>query len=310
MKNTEGLAIRPLKPGAFKLTHDGRPLFAYVWRPEIPLKYSPRPYFHPIWTLGGEVVTDSAPEDHPWHQGLSMTCANVSGYNIWGGPTYVHGRGYVELPNNGRALHRSWERFRCSREEFSACQILDWVDPDGRALLRERRTATVISSLIHDDSWVLQLGIRLVNVSPSGLEFGSPTTAGRPDAGYGGLFWRGARRFTNSTVLTPLEDLEDPMGRSAPWLALRTSQDQRRGPVTMLFVDHPDNPRYPNKWFVRTEEYPGVSFSFMFDEPYRLDPGADVTLRYQLLMGDGAWAIDELRERGESLQVDDHDLAL
>ncbi len=35
------------------------------------------------------------------------------------------------------------------------------------------------------------------------IPIGSPTTRGRENAGYGGLFWRGPRSFTGGSVLAP-----------------------------------------------------------------------------------------------------------
>src|SRR5215831_7409494 len=89
--------------------HRDRLLFRYVYAPDTPPVESPRPYFHPLRTLAGDVVTIFRPHDHRWHHGLSMTSANLSGENFWGGPTYVDGQGYAQLPNNGTVRHESWE---------------------------------------------------------------------------------------------------------------------------------------------------------------------------------------------------------
>ena len=43
--------------------------------------------------------------------------------------------------------------------------------------------------------WTLDMAFELTNVCSEALIFGSPTTQGRPMAGYGGLFWRGPRSF-------------------------------------------------------------------------------------------------------------------
>ena len=53
------------------VSRDGAELFRYVYRPDDPPLESPRPYLHPVRTLGGEVVTDCRPADHPWHKGIS-----------------------------------------------------------------------------------------------------------------------------------------------------------------------------------------------------------------------------------------------
>ncbi len=90
------------------LVHDGVTLFSYVYRPQTPAIESPRPYFHPLRTLKGNVVSGFRPHDHRWHHGLSMTCANLSGVNFWGGPTYLRDGGYVQLNNNGEQRQVGW----------------------------------------------------------------------------------------------------------------------------------------------------------------------------------------------------------
>ena len=56
---------------------------------------TPRPYLHPVRTLGGVVVSATHPSDHDWHTGVGMAIPDVNGTNFWGGGTYVHGRGYA-----------------------------------------------------------------------------------------------------------------------------------------------------------------------------------------------------------------------
>ena len=48
------------------------------------------------------------PHDNPWHTGLAMTSANLSGENFWGGPTFVRDTGYAWLENQGRIRHQAW----------------------------------------------------------------------------------------------------------------------------------------------------------------------------------------------------------
>ena len=46
------------------------------------------------------------PHDHVWHKGIAWSLPHVGEHNFWGGPTYVHGQGYVQLENNGSAVHQ------------------------------------------------------------------------------------------------------------------------------------------------------------------------------------------------------------
>lgn len=73
------------------------------------------------------------------------------------------------------------------------------------------------------------------------------------------------------------------MGRRSHWLGCVGAG------MTLGFFEHPANPGVPNRWFVRTEEYPLVASSPVFDAEVRLGPGAHLRLRHRVLFADGEW---------------------
>ncbi len=265
-------------------------LCRYVYAPADATRESPRPYFCPLRTLAGSDVSIFRPHDHVWHKGLSMTMAQLSGQNFWGGPTYVRDRGYVQLPNNGRMVHSGWERLDCGADGVAMTESLQWVTAAGETWIDEQRTIEVDVPDAAGGWWALDLSFRLRNVRQAPLVFGSPTTEGRPLAGYGGLFWRGPRSFLGGQILAAAgAGGPEMMGRPSPWLAFVGRHDGADASSTVLFVDSPGNPRSPTKWFVRNEPYACVSAAFSFDEEYTLEPDADLTLRYRVVVADGAW---------------------
>src|SRR5262245_31436572 len=192
-------------------THDGVELFRYVHQPPEPAVESPRPYFHPVRTLAGDEVSIYRPHDHVWHKGIAWSLPHVGPQNFWGGPTFVRDKGYVQLDNNGSMVSRSLS------VSDSITQELDWLTSDGSLWFRENRAITVS---IVDSAWTLAFTTAMKNVSGKEIRIGSPTTEGRPNAGYGGLMWRGPRSFTDGSVLTPSgTGGDDLMGTRAPWLA-------------------------------------------------------------------------------------------
>jgi hypothetical protein len=91
-----------------ELTVNDVAVATYVVEPALDIRLAPRPYLHPVRTLGGVVVTDELCFDHPWHLGASLTMADVNGVNVWGGRTFVRDSGYVWLPDHGRVRHDGW----------------------------------------------------------------------------------------------------------------------------------------------------------------------------------------------------------
>ena len=295
MPTASGLWLTHRLTDRVVLGYGDRPLFDYVYAPDVDPRESPKPYFHPLRTLAGNVVTLFRPHDHRWHHGLAMTMAQLSGQNFWGGPTFVRDRGYVRLEDHGRIVHRSWDALECGADRALLAERLEWLSHADEVWIDERRRIEVLEVDPARGYWRLELELRLRNVRAEPLAFGSPTTRGRPMAGYGGLFWRGVRAFHGGTLLAAdgLEG-EAVMGARSPWLAFVGRHDGVDDQSTLLFLDGPDNPRHPNQWFARAESYAGVSFAFMFDAEYTLDPGRELALSYAIVLADGAWTRDDI----------------
>jgi hypothetical protein len=65
-----------------------------------------------------------------WHKGLSLALPVVGPENLWGGPTYIHGVGYVQQPNNGAQVHRSFRH----ADADGVARGFARREPDGRWL--------------------------------------------------------------------------------------------------------------------------------------------------------------------------------
>ncbi|MFJ9660109.1 PmoA family protein [Streptomyces griseoflavus] len=272
----------------------GTEVLRYVYRPDPEPFESRKPYAHPLRTLGGRTVTGYRPNDHRWHKGLQMTASHLSGQNFWGGNSYVHGRGYLALPERvGSVRHDGFSAFVVAEERFDCVEDLTWVENGGAEWAREERGLSVHSVDEEAGAWVLDWSIRLTNVRDAPLAFGSPTTAGREMAGYTGLQWRGPRDFTGGMVSAPGAgpfrgaDAGELMGTRSPWLAFTAEHDEYDGHSTLVFAHAPEN--RPSHWFVRSEPVPSVAFSWAFFEEFTLAPGESFAYRYRVVVADGAW---------------------
>jgi hypothetical protein len=283
------LAIAEEDDGRVRVRLGDVVLAEYVVEPPTPAGDSPKPYLHPLRTTAGEIVTAVRPHDHTWHNGLQFTMAHLSGENFWGGRTYVRGRGYTPLDNNGTIGHVRWESIGGADGHCELRHELAWRTAAGRRWLTEHRTLRFGDVSSAGGHWTLTWSSRLRNTSGHELRWGSPVTEGRDTAGYGGLFWRGPRSFVGGTVRTSDgKSAADAMGHRAPWLAFTGQHDESLRTSTLLFADSPENAAHPTAWYVRAEPFPVVSFAATYHRPWLLEPGEELTLTHHVVVIDGA----------------------
>jgi hypothetical protein len=248
----------------------GRVVAEYVVEPDVEPEHGPRPYLHPVRTLGGVTVTDVLPEDHRWHLGVSVAMQDVNGTNLWGGRTYVRGAGYTWLDDHGRIAQQAW----LGRADGRLAARLRWLDPAGETLLVEDREVTASAA---EAGWTLDFSFALTAPPDTEVSLGSPATNGRPGgAGYGGFFWRlapGVPEVFTSTV----EGEEKCNGSADPWLAVRGAG------YTLVFSGLEGDDR----WFVRAADYPGVCAALAWERPLTIPAGGRLSRRYRVLVADG-----------------------
>jgi hypothetical protein len=280
-----GLGVVHEHGRSVRVTWHGRHLVRYVYEPWDVQLESPRPYLHPLWTLDGRSVSLYRPHDHVWHKGISMSLSNVGDENFWGGPTYLRSRGgYAQLSNNGTQAHEAFDEVSCVDGLVRLAQRLSWVTEAGATVLTERRRLTVDA---HPDlgAWRIGFESTVDNVSGVAIPFGSPTTEGRPDAGYSGLFWRGPRSFSGGTVLTPdATGADDLNGVRAPWMAFTGQHDEDGARSTLLFVNRPGN----IEWFVRSEVFAVVCPAPFFSSVREVPAGGTLEFSHDVWIADGA----------------------
>ncbi len=298
---------------ALAARRDDVELFRYVYRPtDVPYE-SPRPYLHPLRTLDGDLVSAYRPWDHVWHKGIAWSLPHVGAWNFWGGGNYVRELGtYVDLGNDGSMDHEGFETVGASR----LVEELAWRTPPrasedgdvtpGDVVVRERRTLGVHvpdgGEPAVGRAWVLTFRSEMTNVSDGALDIGSPTTNGRENAGYGGLFWRGPRSFTEGQVLMPGADgvgvdadAEEARGLRAEWLGFVGHHDgEAPGPEggsrasTVLMVDPGTNPGGTPQWFVRSVPFACVCPAPFFSQEVPFAPGQTLAFDYAVVVADGA----------------------
>ena len=288
-----GLTVRHDLDWSVQVAHHGQDLVTYVYAPDDVQLESPRPYFHPVSTLGGGLVTLLRPHDHVWHKGIAWSLPNVGPHNFWGGPNYVHCQGYVQLDNDGSMDHDCFTAIDVTPDRVQVTHELTWhaqpaaAEAVGAEIVHEVRGFGV--TVPAKDAWVLTFSSAITNASGEPLDIGSPTTKGRENAGYGGLFWRGPRSFTGGTILAPgYAGGEGIRGTRAEWMGFSGRHDQTGRDSSLVLVDDTANPHHPPQWFIRNEWFAGVNPAPFFSEEVPFGVGETLTFRYAVVIADGA----------------------
>lgn len=269
----------------------------YVFRPDMPVNESSKPYLYPLRSLTGAPMAGYRPWDHRWHKGLQLTLSHLSGQNFWGGPTFDPTvtdppHGYVQQNNNGRQRHDGFDEIRSDPADAAGEALvrehLTWVTSTGDEWLAERRTLRFHGVDHAAGAWALDITGRLTNIRQRPLDVGSPTTLGRPRAGYTGLFWRGPRAWIGGTVLTPagVSDEDRAMGSTGEWLAVTGDHDEISGGGTVLMYAGRSTAPVPIKWFVRTVQFAGISPSPAYDTEFTIAPGESWEIWHRVVFVD------------------------
>lgn len=288
----------------------GAELTRYAFAPDTAQRESPKPYLFPLRFTDGGAAAVRRPWDHRWHVGLQFTWSHVDDQNFWGGPTFSVEHGYQHLPNTGSMVHRGFAATPSGGREVVLDESLEWITLGGEHWIDEHRVHRFHSLDAERGLWAVDLTTELTNVRGSTIPLGSPTTAGRPNAGYTGWFWRGPRSWTGCRLLASdgSEGQEALMGSSGPeWVAFSSEHDELDGGGTVLAFRgtsaSPDTPVPPMKWFTRTTPFTVASQSPAFDETIQLPDQGRLRLHHRFVFAAGLHSPKEVQKLGQEFSM-------
>lgn len=273
------LQIRPLWPlgGTLSLLYQGKPLTFYHLGPSFSEKpeglslppFEPRrPYFYPVYGPGNTSFTElGKPHDptgsHAHHYSLWIAHADIAGKDFWS-------------ERGGWLIHQQFDLMEDGPLFARFLQRIHWTYGE-QALLKEKRQVTYY--LPSDSFRLIDLELEL---TPTG---GEPLILGKTPFGF--LAVRVAQSLTvfdgSGEILTSegYRNEEGALGKRSAWLDLSGPIGQSSwGGVAIL--DHPDNPRYPTFWHCRNDGWAGAAFNY--EDPWVLEPGYPLHLRYRILL--------------------------
>lgn len=237
---------RPAPPGfrfaevndkSLGLWEAGQPVLVYnhgvQLKPGVPADRARSAYFHPIYGLDGEVLTDDFPKDHYHHRGL-----------FWAWP-------HVQI--DGRE-HSLWD-LRGIEQRFVAW-LRQTARPDAAILGLENGWFVGTNRVMREEVWVRVLPAtregRALDVDLSWTPLGQPVTfTGAAGKSYGGLTLRYAPA-TDLVITTPLGNgKEDLAVTRLKWADLSARFAGAAGPSGASIFIAPDHPDYPPTWLTR-----------------------------------------------------------
>lgn len=258
----------------------GQLLARYRYAPDTPVNEARRPFFHPVCSLAGDVLTNFRPNDHPWHHALSLTVTSIDGVNFWGGPSYRAEDGYRPREDHGVQYHRAWETLSAER----LVEIVEWREAaSGRTLLEERRT---LVPAVTPPAWSLRWTSELKNVCGWELTLGNyHALGGLAGSHYTGLQFRGARDLLDehgdATIgITAEGDLRGEQavhGTRSQWMEWSCQHDTSLRRTRIRFSSEMG----PLPWFVRAKN-PLAAFAFHDNRPQSLAAGDTLRLDHLL----------------------------
>jgi hypothetical protein len=264
---------------------DARVLFYQAERKALPDGRAARSnYFHPLYDLDGNVLTEDFPKDHIHHRGI-----------FWA---------WHQVRIGGATVQDQW----VNRDSF-------WTIQDARIVTGDRSAALALrvfweSPLFADTQgrrrpFVEERSVTRVHAAQGDIrtvDFHQRLTAlvegveigGSDDAkGYGGFSFRIVMpadiRFTGAQgVVTPIENAVGP----SPWMDVSGSFGAS-GKSGLTVLTHPTTTGFPQPWILRARGsmqnavYPGR-------QPVTIPRDRPVTLRYRVVLHRGELPRDEI----------------
>ena len=263
-----------VEPAVVSVLRGEQPVLRYRYG-NVPFK----PYARELFTPAGVNILRDAPHDHLHHHGLMFALA-ADGMSFW-----------AETGNVGRQVHRAIDDVKAaanSRETFARfSERIDWLAPDQKLLLRERRTI-----MLHGGNDIESLGATLLTwkgrleAPPGDAEV---TLTG---SHYYGLGMRFLVSMDTSGTFANAAGAEGEVFRGderltrANWCAYTADADGK--PVTVAMFDHPDNARHPATWFTMAKPFAYLSATMnLHRQPLSLEAGQSLELCYGVAVWDG-----------------------
>lgn len=248
--------------------------FGMMLAPGVPEDRRRSSYVHPLYAPGGAVLTDDFPRDHLHHRGLSWMWPNV---DIAGQHSSMW---------DVRGIQQRFERWT---ERSSGPVVASFGVENGWYTGEKKVAREQVEFRVYRASGTARALDVTLTFEP--LDQPIAITGELPSKkGYGGLCLRFAPRQETVIVTSGGTQARDSDLVPFPWADLTGKfGSSGRTSGAAIFVDD-RNIGFPNGWTLRSYGFLGVAWPGM--QPYTLQPGRPLVLRYRLWLhaGDAAGA--------------------
>ncbi len=269
--------------GKIDVLIDGKPFTTYYFSSDLP-----RPYFHPLRSADGTVVTRGFPmipdapgeekdRDHKHHRSCWLSYGDVDGVDYWASET-------AKVP--GHIVHRSVDKMEAKGNKGILAVTMDWIDNTGRKVLVQKEEI-----VFHGDKTrrIMDFSITFVPVDKD------VTFRDTKEGMFSVRLATPLKQTNGGTIVNSTGGIGEKAcwGKKATWVDYSGTLEGKKVGVAMM--DHPGNLRYPTTWHVRAyglfaanpfglREFTGDKTQ---DGSYVLAAGKDLKFSYRILIHEG-----------------------
>jgi hypothetical protein len=252
-----------------------------IWK----LNFDPnlKPFFHPICSPDGTLLTAEAPADHLWHLGQWFCWKYINKLNYWeytGDPKKAVSEGRTALKRTQIKTLRDGEARILMNLEYHP-----WDQPN-EVVMKETRTI-VVSAPSKDGSYSIDYDMIFTPIVDVVLDRTPVQTnaSGVTWGGYAGLSMRFDQNLSDPKYFSATRD-SVINGEGNTYVAANLTAPGGKT-VQMVIIDHPSNLRYPSAWY--TINRPNDRFWFfspalLYHSSMELKAGEPMRLRYRVLI--------------------------
>ncbi len=248
------------------------------------------PYFHPLGSERGQVLTWDSPPDHAWHHGLWFCWKYINGVNYW-----EHDR----LTGKPQGRTQTTDVQVIARDDHSARITLTLAygpAGGGEVVLRERRQIDISAPDSRGEYQLDWMSVFTAGDHQVILDRTPPKN--QSWGGYAGLSVRFAKEMHEREVTSDTGPVEFGLGDRYRGHANSMDYSGVVGNETigLALLDHPDNLRHPTPWYVIRGPVMGyINAALLNDEPLTIESGGRMTLRYRLIVHAKRWDAERLQ---------------